>query len=146
MGNKVVGSAVVANVDMWMAAYARLHSMDYSEYMFGGDVWRTIFVATSSLDYTLAFNVDRREFTLRWVVSDSEGTPWAYGCEVFGNADGLSDRLEELAVDVRSGEFVDGGAPVFDDFDGVPSLDDVMRLLSMWRATRPKTGRLHVVG
>ena len=129
MGVKVVGSAVVANVDMWMEAYARLHSMDYDEYMFGGDVWRTIFVATGSLDYTLAFNVDRSEFTLRWVVSDFECTPWAYGCEVFGGAEGLSSRLEELALDMRSGEFVDGGEPVFDDFDGVPSLDDVRRSL-----------------
>lgn len=130
MGNKVVGSAVLANVDMWMASYAGLHSMDYDEYMFGGDVWRTIFVATGSLDYRLTFNVDKREFTLRWVVSDSECTPWAYDCEVFGDAGGLSDRLEELAMDMRSGEFVDGGEPVFDDFVGVPSLDDVMRSLS----------------
>lgn len=130
MGNKVVGSAVVANVDMWMASYARLHSMDYSEYMFGGDVWRTIFVATGSLDYLLTFDADNRGFALRWVVSDSECTPWAYGCEVFGDAEGLSSRLEELAVDMRSGEFVDGGEPVFDDFVGVPSLDDVMRSLS----------------
>ena len=130
MGNKLVGSAVVANVDMWMASYARLHSMDYDEYMFGGNVWRTIFVATGSLDYTLAFNVDRREFTVRWVVSDFECTPWAYGSEVFGDSEGLADRLEGLAVDMRSGEFVDGGVPVFDDFDGAPSLDDVRRSLS----------------
>ena len=130
MGNKVVGSAVVANVDMWMDAYARLHGMDYDECMFGGGVWRTIFVADGSLDYTLAFNVVRREFTLCWVVSDFECTPWAYGREVFGDADGLSERLEDLAMDMRSGEFVDGGAPVFDDFDGVPSLDDVRRSLS----------------
>ena len=69
-------------------------------------------------------------FTLRWVVSDFECTPWAYGCEVFEDAEGLASRLEDLAVDMRSGEFVDGGAPVFDEFDGVPSLDDVMRSLS----------------
>ena len=130
MGNKLVGSAIVANVDMWMASYARLHSMDYDEYMFGGDVWRTIFVADGSLDYTLAFNVVTRVFTLRWVVSDFECTPWAYGCEVFEDAEGLASRLEDLAVDMRSGEFVDGGVPVFDDFDGVPSLDDVRRSLS----------------
>lgn len=130
MGSKIVGSAVVANVDMWMDAYARLHSMDYDEYMLGGVVWRTIFVATGSLDYTLAFNVDSREFTLRWVVSDFECTPWAYGREVFGGAEGLSSRLEELALDMRSGGFVDGGKPVFDEFDGVPSLDDVRCLLS----------------
>lgn len=130
MGNKVVGSAVVANVDMWMASYARLHSMDYDEYMLGGDVWRTIFVATGALDYRISFNVDRREFAVRWVVSDFECTPWAYGCEVFGDSEGLCERLEDLAVDMRSGGFVDGSEPVFDDFDGVPSLDDVRRLLS----------------
>lgn len=130
MGNKLVGSAVVANVDMWMASYARLHSMDYDEYMFGGDVWRTIFVASGSLDYRLVFDVVSREFTLCWVVSDFKCTPWAYGCEVFGDAESLSSRLEDLAVDMRSGEFVGGGEPVFDDFDGVPSLDDVRRSLS----------------
>ena len=130
MGNKVTASAALANVDVWMASYARLHSMDYDEYMFGGDVWRTIFVATGALDYRLSFNVVTREFTLRWVVSDFECTPWAFGCEVFGGFEGLSSRLEGLALDMRSGEFVDGGEPVFDEFDGVPSLDDVRRSLS----------------
>lgn len=130
MDNKVFASAVLANADMWMASYAGMHSMDYDEYMFGGNVWRTIFVATGSLDYLLTFDVDKREFALRWVVSDSERVVWAYGVETFADCEGVANRLEELAVDMRSGEFVDGDEPVFDDFDGVPSLDDVMRSLS----------------